>query len=139
MTNSTNHANASARHWRNAVAGGVLVAILLVVFKGASLIAALISGAAVAIAAGIILTRLVGSRDIADMAADTQERTEQAVAAAMPAAAPEEPVPAPQPAETAPEPAPEEHSARSLVKPSTPLPGQQELAARKGTWRYEGA
>lgn len=41
-----------------------------------------------------------------------------------------EPV-APAAAEAAPEP-------EILVKPSTPLPGQAELAERKGSWKYEG-
>lgn len=142
MTNATNNSNTSGRHWKHAIAGGVVVGVLLVLFKGASFGSALISGAAVAVAAGIILTRVVGNRDVAEMAAEAQERDEQAVAAAMQAARaePEEAEePAPQPAEAAPEPAPAQISASSLVKPSTPLPGQQELAERKGTWRYEGA
>ncbi|KUJ76773.1 hypothetical protein AVO45_09705 [Ruegeria marisrubri] len=36
------------------------------------------------------------------------------------------------------EPAPAAKVEAPKVKPSAPLPGQEELAARKGTWRYEG-
>ncbi|MGH1413315.1 MAG: hypothetical protein ACRBB0_07460 [Pelagimonas sp.] len=44
--------------------------------------------------------------------------------------------------ETAPEPATSDETgdvaAAPVMKPSTALPGQEELAGRKGTWRYEG-
>lgn len=46
--------------------------------------------------------------------------------------------PAPDEAPAA-KPAADAESAGNLVKPSKALAGQQELAGRKGTWRYEGA
>jgi NADH-quinone oxidoreductase subunit E len=48
------------------------------------------------------------------------------------------PTPAPEPT---PAPANQPQAAvaeETVVKPSTPLPGQAELAARKGTWKYQG-
>ncbi len=42
-------------------------------------------------------------------------------------------------AEPAPTPAAEPAPAAPFVKPSTVLPGQQELASRKGTWTYKGS
>ncbi|MEX0284825.1 MAG: NADH-quinone oxidoreductase subunit E [Paracoccaceae bacterium] len=52
------------------------------------------------------------------------------------AAANEAAAPAPEPAPAAPV-AAAPAQAEGLIKPSATLPGQQELAARKGTWRYE--
>jgi len=46
---------------------------------------------------------------------------------------------APSPAATEPEADPTQAASDSLVTPSTPLPGEAELAARKGEWRYGDA
>lgn len=58
----------------------------------------------------------------------TPWRGEAANIPAQPAAAPEAPAPAAKP----------DPVVSGVMTPSTPLPGQAELAARKGTWRYEG-
>ena len=52
--------------------------------------------------------------------------------------APATDAPAPKPAAPAPAPAAEPAPTTPAVKPSTVLPGQQELAARKGEWTYKG-
>lgn len=55
-------------------------------------------------------------------------------------ATPEAPaVAAPEPANPAPEGAsPDSRTAQEVIKPSKALAGEQELATRKGSWRYEG-
>ncbi len=153
MTNDTGNENTNARHWKRAGIGGVVVAVLLMAVKGMGLVSAAMSGAVVAAVAGYVLTRMVGNRDVGQMAREAWEEPDamslaaaeagasEPAAAAEPSVetASEAPAPAePQAAEVAPE-APARISASPLVKPSKPLPGQQELAARNGTWRYQGA
>ncbi|MFC3117984.1 hypothetical protein [Jhaorihella thermophila] len=148
MTNDSKDGKSNARHWQKAAAGGVVVAVLLMVFNGTGLVTALISGGVVAAVAGYILTRMVGDRDVAEMARAAQDAAEQmrdsatttARATETEPSAPAEPqaATAAREATQAPQ-APARISASPLVKPSKPLPGQQELAARKGTWRYQGA
>jgi len=138
MTNATNQKDTAARYWRMSTIGGVVVAVLLVVASDVGLIPAAVVGVVVAVLAGTVLNRMKPAGDAASqpdapaaMAADT---------VAQPDAAPEfatEPAPVSAPEASAP--TASSASSGSIVKPSTPLPGQQELAERKGTWRYEGA
>lgn len=123
--------------WTKPVMGGGAVAVL------ALLTGYGIGGAILAGIAGVGITHLVMSR----------MGGSKARAASAPTAQPEAPEPAPtaQPeAKVAAEPAPAQQAASAaaapgeaepLIKPSTPLPGEAELAARKGTWKYtpEGA
>lgn len=155
MTNSTNNEGNARRLWKKSIGGGFVVAALLMGFNGASLTSAAITGAAVAIAAGLVLTRLAGNRDGDSMAADAAlqevdagpETVVDAVFSDEDGKAAQEPAQEPA-ADTASgavsegagdgdEPAPV--SASSIIKPSKSLPGQRELAERKGTWRYQGA
>lgn len=133
------------RCWLIAIVGGFLTLILLMALGGWSFFPALLLGAIVAVVGGFILTRLLC------------QSVPEPVAHSAPAPAPT-PAPAPAPEPTpAPEPAPEaaapaaaapsedvvaaaEEDAPSPVaeiKPTTALAGEAELAARKGTWRYE--
>lgn len=140
MTNDSKDGKSNARHWQKAAAGGVVVAVLLMVFNGTGLVTALISGGVVAAVAGYILTRMVGDRDVAEMARAAQDAAEQMRDSASARVTEAEPQAAPAAPETGDVPeTPARISASPLVKPSKPLPGQQELAARKGTWRYQGA
>ena len=120
--------------WMKPVMGGGAVAVL------ALLTGYGIGGAILAGIAGVGITHLVVSR----------MGGSKARAASAPTAQPEapEPTPAQPEAKVAAEPAPEPQAASAapdeaepLIKPSTPLPGEAELAARKGTWKYtpEGA
>ncbi|WP_417721942.1 endonuclease [Salipiger sp.] len=60
-----------------------------------------------------------------------------AVEAPAPAAEPSAPAAEPV-AATPPAPAAAEPASASVIKPSKPLAGQDDLAARKGSWKYEG-
>ncbi len=159
MTNSKNNEDNARRLWKKSIGGGFVVAALLMAFNGASLTSAAISGAAVAIAAGLVLTRLMGNRDGDSMAADAPpqevdagpETVVDAVFSDEGGDAAQEPAQEPA-ADTAGATvedtaeatdgageAPARVSASAIIKPTKSLPGQQELAARKGTWRYQGA
>ena len=104
---------------------GAIVAIVLIVMG--MVIFGIIAGAAV----GFVLAGYLGKRDVG--AAPAQE--EASVAKPEEAAAPvaqAEAAPATTPAPVAEKPA-------AKWKPTAALAGEQELASRKGTWRYEGA
>ena len=108
--------------WLVALLGGVLAAALLMALGGWGFMQGVFAGAVVFAVAGALLSVILcrplpGVGDVtagaqADAANDSVTETEAAPAVA---AAP----------------------ATSPVKPSKALPGQQDLAARKGTWTYQ--
>lgn len=136
MTNGSNSEGGPGRHWKLAGVGGVVVAIVYSLLTGASLVSSILIGAIFAVAAGMYLGRK-GAEDEASISAPP---TPEPVA-------PEPVVSEPVAAEPAAQPAAapvadvtgEVAAAESLVKPSTELPGQAELAERKGEWRYEAS
>lgn len=129
-----------ARSWRLAVYAGIAVAVLFMLFGGSGLFQAVIAGAVIAGILGFALTRLM-----CPDAATSSDQTGEAPSAAANTEAPETaPVaakePAPEPvaaSEPVAEPDAPSASASPLVKPSKVLPGQQDLASRKGTWRFD--
>ena len=150
--NTTNDGMACRQKcWLTGLAVGLAVFVLALAVLGWSFFGSLVVGVVVAAAVG---KYLISSRCTDDQAPVSTEPA--APKAPEPAPAPQaEPAPAPA-AEAAPEPvaetaapAPEATpepqpapqvvtTASSIVKPSAVLPGQQELAARKGSWRYNG-
>ncbi|WP_203583010.1 hypothetical protein [Ruegeria sp. PrR005] len=130
MTTSKDKTADTARVWKRAAYGGLVVAGVILVFGQTSVMTAAVAGV-LAFAAGGYL----GSR-MSDAVQEAEERTDVARSAPSPVA---EPVAASAVAE--PEPvatAVEAEEETKLVQPSKALPGEAELAARKGTWRYEG-
>ena len=126
---------------------GIIAAGVALVLYDYQFIGAVFIGGIVAAVTAVVL--MLGWREPAphadavsaptDHAASARSEPPAPVAEPEPAAAPE-PVAEPETmADTAPvvAPAPAETDA-PRVKPSTPLAGQAELAARKGEWKYEG-
>lgn len=147
MTNTSGTTSCATRSWRVAGCGGIAVLIILVALGITGFFAGLILGAIVAVGLGVFLSRFMCPE------AETAQEQPQAQAAPVadtpvetapePVAAPEpepapEPTPDPEPANEVTEPRQAAASASSRVKPSKTLPGQVELASRKGTWKYEG-
>lgn len=138
MTNSMNNDSCAARCQTLAIAGGIVIGLLFWAIMG------LILGVLIGLVGWVVLRSLLPKMLCSEgAAAKTSATTTAPAAEAAPAPAPasepaaEDPVAAPEAAaETAPEAAPA--ASGSVVKPSKSLPGQEELAARKGTWKYEG-
>lgn len=119
---------------------GIIAAGVAMVLYDYALAGGVIIGAIVAFVAAIVLA--FGWRD----PAPGPQAVAAPVAAPAPTAAPvAEPAPAPAPAAVAePEPAVAAEPPAAAVEeapkvtPSTPLPGEAELDAKKGEWKYEG-
>lgn len=124
--------------WLVAALGGVLAAALLMLLGGWSVMQAVFVGAVIFGVAGLLLSLLLckplpqaGSVDPQDTLlarAQAAHSAPSATADAAPAAS----APAAQPAAASASVA----TAEPLVKPSAELKGTQELAARKGTYKY---
>lgn len=135
-----------------AIGGGIIGLLLLVV--GAGLLIAVLAGVAIFALGLFLLPRKSGHtseethvvREPVEQDAETPVQSSAPIAAETVAAVSEPEIDT-QPAEieTAPvEELPQEESSHSnsasdVIKASKVLPGQQELAARKGTWRFEGS
>lgn len=155
MNQTNDRTECAARCRKMAAASGIVFAVLCMVVAGAGLVVAIIAGVLFWAAAGYGLTRYMcpqespgeapGQPASAVTPAPAPAAPPEPTPEPAPAAAPEptpEPTPAPAPA-AAPEPKsepapPATASVGSVVQPSKPLPGQQELADRKGSWRYQG-
>lgn len=110
--------------WLVALLGGVLAAALLMVLGGWTFLQGVFAGIVIFAIAGALLSWIIckplpsiGEAPAAPKKAEAAERPVAAPAAAATTAA---------------------AAAASEVKPSTPLPGEADLAARKGEWKYEG-
>lgn len=125
--------NADKTVWRKAAFGGGIAAIVYYLLAGA----------------GLGMSLLVGFIAMGAFGVSLKRRSNQAAAAAETVAAATSPAPRPVAAEAVTETQAEELAAEvveseaapqeaSLVKPGTILPGEAELASRKGSWRYEG-
>lgn len=126
MSNGNNTNGGVSRHWKLAGVGGVVVAVVYAVLTGSGIGASVLIGALFTGVAGFVMGR------------NAEDATDAATA---PAAAPVVETivdavvePAQDVVETIDTPAP---AAQTLIKPSTALPGQAELAGRKGSWRYD--
>lgn len=138
MTTSTDKTADTARVWKRAAYGGLVVAGVILVFGQTSVVTAVIAGVVAFAAGGYLGGRMSAAVQEAEERGNLAEeiRTDVAQSAPAPMAEPEvvNVVAEPEPVETVAE-AVEE---MKLVQPSKALPGEAELAARKGTWRYEG-
>lgn len=137
MTNSTDQAGCKARSWRLSAYAGIVLAVLFMLVGNAGIVSAAIGGVVSFAVLGVVLTRFMCPEVSQDSTAAAP--APEPVAEATPEPAPE-PAATPEPepvvaAEVVPEPTPV--SASTLVKPSKELPGQVELANRKGNWTYK--
>lgn len=148
MNTSNDHGECKRRCWTYAaIAGGVLFLVLWLLtswgFFGALILGLIVFALGVFFLPNILCSDSRTEPEVATPRAATPAPAptpEPAAAENAPAA--EEPAPAPEPAPAAaPEPVaePSPAAAGPMVSPSKPLPGQQELAERKGTWRYESS
>ena len=131
----------AATCWGIALLGGALGAVLLMLLAGWSIMQALFIGFIVFALVGVLLSWLMckplpAAGTIPPLTTSTGPKPAKAAAKAAPAKAeaPAAKAPAPAPAAKA-EPAPEP----SAVVKSTQLAGEEELAARKGDWKYDAA
>ncbi|MCR9125386.1 MAG: hypothetical protein NXH82_04605 [Rhodobacteraceae bacterium] len=132
MDNKSGSITCAAGCWLVALLGGVLAFALLMVLGGWTFLQAVFAGSVLAGIAGLIISRIMCTPLPAPGAASVT-------------AAPR-PAPAPKPAQAPAAPAAEAPAAPASeaaadgdapkVTPSAALPGQAELAARKGTWTY---
>lgn len=113
-----------------AAVGGFLIAVLLMVLGGWGFVPAVVVGVLVFVVGGILLNRI----------------NCQPAPAAQPATVPQKVAENPKDEAKAPEstapakvkkPSPAPAMPTAKVTPSKPLPGQADLAARKGEWKYE--
>ncbi|GGX57077.1 hypothetical protein GCM10007385_27380 [Tateyamaria omphalii] len=111
--------------WLVALLGGVLAAMLLMVLGGWTFMQGVFMGVVVFVVAGALLSWIICK----PLPAAGEASIEQAkpADAAKPAAQAAAPVAATSTAA----------AAEPEIKPSTPLPGEADLAERKGEWKYE--
>ncbi|MCA0870191.1 hypothetical protein LCL97_05120 [Seohaeicola saemankumensis] len=140
MSQSTDNKSDGTRNWTRAAIAGVVVAVVYNLLTGAGLGSSGLMGVIFAVVAGFVLNRRASTEGDVSAQSDTPVETAAAVVAE-PAAMPADPV-----SETAPDAEPAVADAAgdatdvpvTMVKLGTQLPGEAELAARKGSWRYEG-
>lgn len=151
MSNKQGSLECAVICWGIAAAVGVIAMAILYFLAEFSGLQAFFTGGLIGVVLGVVLILFVcrGQKAAADLAADEKpaqryareaaeekaQRDGGAAPAAAEASAPAAAAAAPA-SESAAAPAAAAASA-SVVKPSTPLPGEAELAARKGTWKYE--
>jgi len=129
MSNNSSSLICAATCWGIALLGGVLGAVLLMVLAGWGFMQGAFIGVVLFVVAGAVLSWLL----CRPLPAPGTVSVGGAQTKPAPPKATEKPAPAPAaaaPTATAAEAAP-------AVK-STQLPGQEELAARKGEWKYDG-
>ncbi len=131
--------------WMLSAVAGVVLAILLFAFTGMSFFSSILVGIVLFVVGGFLLkSMLCGALadQAQDVAAPSQPATPSKPAAdTAPVADAAAPVAEAKQPETAAPAAPAAAAAASddkvLVKPSARLAGQEELATRKGSWKYE--
>jgi predicted flap endonuclease-1-like 5' DNA nuclease len=157
MNSNATSGNCQRNCWLAALVVGVLMAWYLM-SAGWGFFLTLIIALVIFVAAGRLMTRSFCSDKAAQDSQTASAPAAPPAPAPTPAPAPAPvveatPEPEPEPAampepeaapepevepEIAPAPAAQASSDAALLKPSTVLPGQEELASRKGTWRYGG-
>jgi predicted flap endonuclease-1-like 5' DNA nuclease len=126
MDNNQGMINCALGTWLVALLAGILAAVLLMLLGGWSFMQGAFIGAVLFGAAGLLLSVMM-CRPLPALGEVTASETDEEEAPAAKAPAPAAPAAAAAPA-----------TAAAEVKPSAPLAGQEELAARKGEWKYEG-
>ena len=139
MANDNSGLSCSAGCWLMAAAAGLAALILLLVIGNFGIIAALFLSGVLVVGLGL----LFGYLFCGELSPAKRGEEAQTKAPAPKAAAPAAPTPksdAPDEKEAGEKDAEEEESeSESPVTTGTLLPGEEELAARKGEWKYEGA
>lgn len=128
MTDTKTRGNCAAKCWRLSGLAAALTFVLLMGVADWGLLAALLVAVVVLVGLGLLLrSAMCGSQPVAgqEVAAPASSDTD-----AVKPAAPTPPPAAPE-AKAAPV-----DAADPLVRPSAPLAGEAELAARKGIWTY---
>ena len=149
MSTSSQQQACAARCWKIAALAGVGVAVLLIAFGGWLWWKAIVIGVVVFSVGGVALRRLWCRDDVVDIrpasaAAQFPDPTQTQTAPQAPAQT-REPAPAskgeaePKKAPQTPADEPNTGADAVTIRPSAVLPGQQELAARKGSWKYTTA
>lgn len=115
--------------WLVAALAGALAAVLLMLLGGWGFFQAVFIGIVVFVVSGFLINFIM-CRPLPPLG-EVNEPAAQSVAPAVPVATA---TPAPAPVVAAPEPV---TAAPLVVKSSKVLPGQDELATRKGEWKYE--
>ena len=134
MSNTTEKGECARRCWRMVNLGGAILFLVLWLVFGVWWLIALLIGGIAALAGGPLLQR----RMCPDSAVEEVDLAVAAAAAAdAPSAEPELVGIADDPGVREAEMDVINSDAYGMVKPSTHLPGQAELAERKGSWRYE--
>lgn len=121
MSNVNDSAKCAVTCWIMAALAGLVFFAVLMVVVGWSFLQAFFTAAVIALIVGLFLSLVVCSGSKGAAAAPAPQAQAAPAEASKPAAAP---------AAAAPVKAFE-------MQPSTPLPGEAELAARKGEWKYE--
>lgn len=128
MDNNQDLANCTKRCRIVAALTGAVAAVLLVLLAGFGVLPALIVGILIAVVvAWLFYNKVCQDLPAQDVAPVAQSNTAPTPVAEQPAVAANPPAPAAAAAAPA-----------LKVNPSTSLPGQADLAARKGEWKYEG-
>jgi predicted flap endonuclease-1-like 5' DNA nuclease len=123
MANKDSGLSCGAGCWLMAAAAGVVALIMLLAVGDFGYLAALFLSAVLVVGLGPLFSFLF-CRDLPPLNQAPEERK----APAAPSATERAPAAAPEP----------EPEARSAVSTGTQLPGEQELAERKGEWTYDG-
>ncbi|MCR8826461.1 hypothetical protein [Pseudosulfitobacter koreensis] len=141
MNNDKAMQDCARKSWMLAAITGAVLAVLLIAFGGWGFFAALVLGILVFGVFGFLLKNVRCTTLVAKSQGAQEQSPQPATQKPEPAAksAPVADVAAPAPAAAEPEtaPKPAKADAAMTVKPSARLEGQEELAARKGDWKYE--
>jgi len=131
---STQTTKCTRNSWLVGLAVGLIVGYFLLNFLGLNFYLSLFLGSVVFALGGKYLVNRF-CVDSADQGSDAVRPTLVSTSAPKPEA---QPAPEPEAAPQAPATPPSNGVSPSAVKSSAALPGQAELAARKGSWRYQG-
>lgn len=136
MANSNSGLSCSAGCWLMAAGAGVVALILMLTLGSVGFIGSIFLSGVIFVVLGLLFGFLF-CRELPQSGVATAGT---AAPAAKPAPAAEAPTPAPasEPAPASPATAAAPAAEASAVKSGTQLPGEEELASRKGEWKYEG-
>ncbi|MDD9721313.1 hypothetical protein PVW51_11425 [Sulfitobacter sp. PR48] len=143
MAENDNSMSCTAKSWALTIVAGLVIGLLLMLVGGWGFAAALILAIVVALVVGLFLSLAIcpgatSGSAVAAPAADAVAAPTAAASAVAPAVS-DAPEAAEKPAAAAEADPPKAAApaSDSVIKPTKPLAGQAELAARKGEWKYE--
>lgn len=132
MANSNSGLSCAAGCWLLAAGAGVVALILMLTMGSAGIIGSIFLSGVIFVVLGLLFGFLF-CRELPQPGAAVAGAAKPAPAARTPT-----PAPASEPAPASPATAAEPAAPASAVKSGTQLPGEEELASRKGEWKYEG-